>query len=149
MKTATGTKRIFAVKRVNDIDGKTLYGCVDQFGKQSGHSAYDAASLVTFCNQLNACGECASPIACNAHKRCILAEGTRLTPGVVKDIPAPQDWRDNPSRTYHWGVICVVLDREISRTQYTKARWFKTRAKARDYGPRNFRNFVIAEYRGE
>lgn len=93
------------------------------------------------------CAECASFTLCeDVEKRCVLAEGVRRSP---KQVLRPQDWRDHPSKTYHWGAICVVLDRERLRTDYTKARWFKTRAKAADYAPRNFRNFVIADYHGD
>lgn len=59
------------------------------------------------------------------------------------------DFRPTPSKTYHWGAICVVLDRERFSVTYGVSRWFKTKSAAADYGPRNFRNFVIAEYRGE
>jgi hypothetical protein len=159
MKTTRGTKRIFAAIKVTRPDaGGDLYAPVDQFGVESGDTpSYDVTAVASRCIELNKshdffkhgiCMECPTATECTHEQRCRLADGTRLNPRMVKDIPTPQDWRDYPTKTFHWGAIEVNPAFGNLNATFGRQRWFKTRTNANSYAGANYKTktFVIADY---
>lgn len=122
MKTATGTTRIFAARKVTRADaGGELFAPVDQFGEESGDTpSYDVNAVASRCVELNA----------------------PVMKSLAEKVPAPQDWRDKPTKTYRWGAI------EFQPAGYPacRQRFFKTQVRAREYGRANFKRYVVGDH---